>query len=206
MTASAASSSASSSGASSASVLLVAASPSLKSRSGALLAAAAERLHHHGLSTRTLRLRDLPAQPLLHADVEDSALRGAIASVAEARVIVLATPIYKAAYSGLLKVFLDLLPQDGLAGKSVWTLATGGSLAHLLALDYGLLPVLSALGARSHVDGVYATDAQIAKDVAGDYRVNDDIARRLLAGASQVLDRVPAPRAAEPVTRPALVL
>jgi len=187
-------------------VLLIAASPSVKSRSGALLGAAAERLHHHGLATRTLRLRDLPAQPLLHADFDDAEIRAALAAVAEARVVVLATPIYKAAYSGLLKVFLDLLPQDGLAGKSVWTLATGGSMAHLLALDYGLLPVLSALGARSHVDGVYACDAQIAKDAAGDYRINDDIARRLLAGASQVLDRVPTPQAVEPVSRPALVL
>ncbi|WP_431102759.1 NADPH-dependent FMN reductase [Roseateles noduli] len=187
-------------------VLLIAASPSVKSRSGALLGAAAERLHHHGLATRTLRLRDLPAQPLLHADFDDAEIRAALAAVAEARVVVLATPIYKAAYSGLLKVFLDLLPQDGLAGKSVWTLATGGSMAHLLALDYGLLPVLSALGARSHVDGVYACDAQIAKDAVGDYRINDDIARRLLAGASQVLDRVPTPRPVEPVSRPALVL
>lgn len=187
-------------------VLLIAASPSVKSRSSALLGAAAERLHHHGLATRTLRLRDLPAQPLLHADFEDAEIRAALAAVAEARVVVLATPIYKAAYSGLLKVFLDLLPQDGLAGKSVWTLATGGSMAHLLALDYGLLPVLSALGARSHVDGVYACDAQIAKDAAGDYRINDDIARRLLAGASQVLDRVPTPQPVEPVSRPALVL
>ncbi|WP_377155762.1 NADPH-dependent FMN reductase [Roseateles sp. UC29_93] len=187
-------------------VLLIAASPSVKSRSGALLGAAAERLHHHGLATRTLRLRDLPAQPLLHADFDDAEIRAALAAVAEARVVVLATPIYKAAYSGLLKVFLDLLPQDGLAGKSVWTLATGGSMAHLLALDYGLLPVLSALGARSHVDGVYACDAQIAKDAVGDYRINDDIARRLLVGASQVLDRVPTPQAVEPVSRPALVL
>ncbi|WP_431258105.1 NADPH-dependent FMN reductase [Roseateles chitinivorans] len=187
-------------------VLLIAASPSAKSRSSALLGAAAERLQHHGLPTRTLRIRDLPAQPLLHADFEDAEIRAALAAVAEARVVVLATPIYKAAYSGLLKVFLDLLPQDGLAGKSVWTLATGGSMAHLLALDYGLLPVLSALGARSHVDGVYACDAQIAKDAAGEYRINDDIARRLLAGASQVLDSVPAPQPVEPVSRPALVL
>jgi SsuE family FMN reductase len=124
-------------------VLLIAASPSVKSRSGALLGAAAERLQHHGLSTRTLRIRDLPAQALLHADFDDAEIRAALAAVAQARVVVLATPIYKAAYSGLLKVFLDLLPQDGLAGKSVWTLATGGSMAHLLALDYGLLPVLS---------------------------------------------------------------
>ena len=190
-------------------VLLLAASPSLHSRSGALLGAAAEKLHHHGLGTRALRLRELPAASLLHADVDDPAIRGALAAVAEARVVVLATPIYKAAYSGLLKVFLDLLPQDGLAGKTVWTLATGGSLAHLLALDYGLLPVLSALGARSHIDGVYASDAQIVKDAAGEYRVGDDIARRLLAGASQVLDRVPAPERAAPLAplaRPALVL
>ena len=187
-------------------VLLIAASPSLKSRSSALLGAAAERLHHHGLSTRTLRIRDLPAQPLLHADFENDDVRAALAAVAEARVVVLATSFSKSACSGLLKVFLDLLPQDGLAGKSVWTLATGGSMAHLLALDYGLLPVLSALGARSHVDGVYACDAQIAKDAAGEYRINDDIARRLLAGASQVLDRVPAPLPAAPVSRPALVL
>ena len=188
------------------SVLLIAASPSVHSRSGALLSAAAQRLHHHGLPTRTLKLRDLPAQALLHADVGDATLRQALASVAEARTVVIATPIYKAAYSGLLKVFLDLLPQDGLAGKTVWTLATGGSLAHLLALDYGLLPVLSALGARSHIDGVYASDAQIAKDAAGEYRVGDDIARRLLAGASQVIDRVPAPERAAPIARPALVL
>jgi FMN reductase len=216
MTASASALSTDSAAASSGSpVLLIAASPSLKSRSGALLGAAAERLHHHGLPTRTLRLRELPAQPLLHADFDDAEIRAALAAVAEARVVVLATPIYKAAYSGLLKVFLDLLPQDGLAGKSVWTLATGGSLAHLLALDYGLLPVLSALGARSHVDGVYAADAQFAKDAAGEYRVNDDVARRLLAGASQVLERVPtsatlppvAPAApSAPVSRPALVL
>ena len=188
------------------SVLLIAASPSVHSRSGALLSAAAQRLHHHGLPTRTLKLRDLPAQALLHADVGDATLRQALASVAEARTVVIATPIYKAAYSGLLKVFLDLLPQDGLAGKTVWTLATGGSLAHLLALDYGLLPVLSALGARSHIDGVYASDAQIAKDAAGEYRVGDDIARRLLAGASQVIDRVPTPEREAPIARPALVL
>lgn len=185
------------------SVLLIAASPSLHSRSGALLGAAAERLHHHGLPTRTLKLRDLPAQPLLHADFEDATLRDALRTVAEARTVVIATPIYKAAYSGLLKIFLDLLPQDGLAGKSVWPLATGGSLAHLLALDYGLLPVLSALGARAHIDGVYAADAHIVKQPTGEYQVADEIQRRLSVGAAQVLDRTPRPA---PVTPPALVL
>ncbi|UXH76541.1 NADPH-dependent FMN reductase [Roseateles amylovorans] len=175
------------------SVLLIAASPSVRSRSGALLAGAAERLQHLGLAPRTLKLRDLPAQPLLHAEFDHPEILASLEAVAQAKVVVLATPIYKAAYSGLLKVFLDLLPQDGLMGKSVWTLATGGSLAHLLALDYGLLPVLSALGARAHVDGVYATDAHIPREPDGDYRIDDEITRRLAIGASQVFERVPHP-------------
>lgn len=175
------------------SILLIAASPSARSRSGALLGAAAERLQHLGLTPQTLRLRELPAAALLHADFRHAEIQAALQAVAQARVVVLATPIYKAAYSGLLKVFLDLLPQDGLKGKTVWSLATGGSLAHLLALDYGLLPVLSALGARSQLDPVYATDAQIAAGPDGHYRIGDEVARRLSLGAAQLFERLPAP-------------
>jgi FMN reductase len=61
--------------------------------------------------------------------------------------VVVATPVYKAAYSGLLKVFLDVLPQTALKGKLVLPLATGGSPHHMLALDYALRPVLQSLGA-----------------------------------------------------------
>jgi FMN reductase len=177
------------------SVLLIAASPSSRSRSGALLGAAAERLQHLGLPTQTLRLRDLPAQALLHADLRDPQLQQALRAVAQARVVVLATPIYKAAYSGLLKVFLDLLPQDGLTDKTVWSLASGGSLAHLLALDYALLPVLATLGARSQIDPVYATDAQLGTGADGEYRIGDEISRRLSHGAAQVFERLPQPAA-----------
>jgi FMN reductase len=47
-----------------------------------------------------------------------------------------------------LKVFLDLLPQFALAGKAILPIATGGSVAHLPALDYGLGPVLQSMGAQ----------------------------------------------------------
>jgi len=177
------------------SLLLIAASPSSRSRSGALLGAAAERLQHLGQPTQTLRLRELPAEALLHANFGDAALQQALQAVAQARVVVLATPIYKAAYSGLLKVFLDLLPQDGLKDKTVWSLASGGSLAHLLALDYALLPVLSSLGARTQIDSVFAIDAQITVGADGEYRIGDEVARRLSLGAAQVFDRLPQPAA-----------
>lgn len=70
-----------------------------------------------------------------------------------------ATLVYKAAYSGLLNVFLDLLPQTALKHKTVLPLATGGSLHHMLALDYALGPVLQSLSAQHILPGVYATDA-----------------------------------------------
>lgn len=171
------------------SLLLIAASPTAASRSAALLSATGERLVHLGLAPETLRLRELPAQALLLADAQQAQIREALQQVAQARAIVLATPIYKAAYSGLLKVFLDLLPQDGLRGKTILPLATGGSLAHLLALDYALKPVLSALGARDILDPIYATDAHLPR-VDGSYGLDAGIGRRLGEASQELHERL----------------
>ncbi len=92
--------------------------------------------------------------------------------------MIIATPLYKASYSGLLKSFLDLLPQAALARKPVLPFATGGSLAHLLALDYALKPVLASLGARHVLDNVFATERDILV-VDGAYALTDAIAQRL---------------------------
>ncbi|QPF76294.1 NADPH-dependent FMN reductase [Roseateles sp. DAIF2] len=173
------------------SLLLIAASPSASSRSASLLAGAGERLKHLGLATRTLSLRELPAEALLQARADAPGLREALQQVREARVVVLATPIYKAAYSGLLKVFLDLLPQDGFKGKLVWPLATAGSPAHLLAIDYALRPVIAALGAREVVDPVFAADTQLPRSAGGEYLLTDEILRRLSDGAARVFERAP---------------
>ncbi len=85
----------------------------------------------------------------------------ATARVAAADGIVVATPVYKAAYSGLLKTFLDMLPQFALRGKVVLPLATGGSIAHVLAIDYALRPVLSSLDPLHVVNGLFVLDKQI---------------------------------------------
>ena len=92
--------------------LLIAASPSERSRSAALLEAAGLALEAAGVGVRRLTLRELPAEALLSARTGTPELAAAPSQVANASAVVFATPIYKAAYSGLLKVFLDLLPQD----------------------------------------------------------------------------------------------
>lgn len=160
-------------------ILSLSGSPSTPSRSAWMLHFAQQHLDPQAQRSRHVALRDLPPQALVTADTRDPAVSAALSAVAEAEVLIVATPIYKAAYSGLLKVFLDLLPQDGLRGKTVLPLATGGSLAHLLALDYALKPVLSALGARDILDGVFATDAQLVSDGKGNYTADAALATRL---------------------------
>ena len=99
-----------------------------------------------GGGAKHVRLRDLPPAALLAADANDPVVREAVQDVAAADGVVLLTPIYKAGASGLLKVFLDLLPQHAFAGKTVLPMALCRSMAHLLALDYGLHPVLQSMG------------------------------------------------------------
>jgi FMN reductase len=161
------------------SVLLIAGSPSEQSRSSGLLDWVGERLLQQGQAVRRLNVRELPSEALLLADWDHPALVRALAQVAQARVIVVATPIYKAAYSGLLKVFLDLLPQTAFKGKTLLPLATGGSPHHMLALDYALRPVLQSMAASHILPGVYATDGQVPKAINGVYAPGPEISTRL---------------------------
>lgn len=155
------------------------ASPSERSRSAWLTQFALTRLESRGSHHDDILIRELPAVALLAADVQEPAIAAAVRAVEQADLVIVGTPIYKAAYSGLLKVFLDLLPPDALRDKIVLPLATGGSPAHFLALDYALKPVLSALGARHVLDGVFATDAQLRRHEAGGFVPEPDLIARL---------------------------
>jgi FMN reductase len=167
-------------------ILLLAGSPSTPSRSGRLLHYAGQRLALLGHASRRLQVRDLPAEALLKADFKNEGIIAAAAEVAQAQALVIATPVYKAAYSGVLKAFLDLLPQDGLKGKLVLPLATGGSQSHMLALDYALRPVLSSLGARHVLPSIYATDAQVVWSEEQGLNLDADIAARMAEGVERL--------------------
>ncbi|KEI45761.1 NADPH-dependent FMN reductase [Saccharopolyspora rectivirgula] len=155
--------------------LVISGSPSKTSKTERVASHLVGRLAGEGHAAEHLRLRQLPPESLLAADTSDPLLANAVEQVEQADGIVLATPTYKAAYSGLLKLFLDLLPQFGFAGKAVLPLATGGTLAHVLALDYGLRPVVHSLGARHVVQSFFLLDKHIT--VTGeDFAIHEDSA------------------------------
>ncbi|GAA2158384.1 NADPH-dependent FMN reductase [Kitasatospora kazusensis] len=144
-----------------ATVLSVSGSPSPTSRTTRLLRHVDARLAALGHRVVPLEVRTLPAEALLAGDTSHPELARALDLFQQADGVVIGTPVYKAAYSGLLKTLLDVLPQYALAGKAVLPLATGGSTAHVLAVDYALRPVLSSMGARHVTQGWFVLDRHI---------------------------------------------
>ena len=161
------------------SVLIISGSPSATSRTERLARSIATRIEQKDVRASLLDVRDLPAADLLHARFDAPSLVEATARVAEADGIVVATPIYKAAYSGLLKTFLDVLPQFGLRNKVVLPIATGGTTAHVLAIDYALRPVLSSLDPLHVVNGLFLIDKQITVLENGDVQLEPELDQRL---------------------------
>ncbi|MFD7643353.1 NADPH-dependent FMN reductase [Kitasatospora sp. NPDC059795] len=142
-------------------ILSVSGSPSATSRTTRLLRHVDRRLVQQGHRVAALDVRTLPAEALLTADTADPAIARAVELFERADGVVIGTPVYKAAYSGLLKALLDLLPQYALRGKTVLPLATGGSTAHVLAVDYALRPVLNSMGAAHITQGWFVLDRHI---------------------------------------------
>ncbi|MET9809370.1 NADPH-dependent FMN reductase [Streptomyces halstedii] len=165
-----------------AAILSVSGSPSATSRTARLLRHLDDRLRHQGHQVTSLEVRTLPPGPLLGADFRHPAIVEASALFERADGVVIGTPVYKAAYSGLLKSMLDLLPQYALTGKTVLPLATGGSTAHVLAIDYALRPVLSSMGAAHIVPGWFTLDTDLS--------VAPDGALTVAPGAAEALDQV----------------
>ncbi|MEU3415841.1 NADPH-dependent FMN reductase [Streptomyces sp. NPDC006658] len=165
-----------------ATVLSVSGSPSASSRTSRLLRHLDQRLLAHGHHVVPLDVRTIPAEALLGADFGHPAVVEVIGLFARADGVVVGSPVYKAAYSGVLKALLDLLPQYALNGKTVLPLATGGSTAHVLAIDYALRPVLNSTGASHIVQGWFTLEQ--------DLTVGDDGSLTVAPAAGEALTRV----------------
>jgi FMN reductase len=93
-------------------------------------------------------------------DWADPDVTDLVKQVGAADLVVMASPTYKAAYTGLLKLFLDRFAGGtGLSGLAV-PLMLGGSPAHSLAPELALRPVLTEIGGTVPGRGLYVVDSQ----------------------------------------------
>lgn len=145
-------------------VVAISSSISNSSKTAMLLQSVAGQFQEDGFELTVINLRDIPPEAFFTYPVEHPEMTKAFAAIDEADGVILATPIYKSSFSGLLKSFLDLLPQFAFAGKAILPLATGGSVAHVLALDYSLRPVVQSMGARHIVQGYFLPEKDLTLD------------------------------------------
>ncbi|MCR1784938.1 NAD(P)H-dependent oxidoreductase [Nocardioides carbamazepini] len=101
-------------------------------------------------------------------DWSDPGVADLVTQVGAADLVVVASPTYKSAYTGLLKLFLDRFAAGtGLNGLAV-PLMLGGGPAHALAPEYTLRPILAELGATVPGRALYVLDS--AHDADASYR------------------------------------
>jgi FMN reductase len=112
----------------------------------------------HTLTVTVVELREL-ATDISNAVVSQlitPRLRQAIDALGSADGLVVSTPVYKAAASGLFKAFFDLLDNDLLIGKPVVLAATAGTARHALVADDQLRPLFAYLRALPVPTSVFA--------------------------------------------------
>jgi len=83
-------------------------------------------------------------------------LGAAMKKVVEADGLIAVTPIFNASYSGLFKIFFDVLEPDALAGRPVLIAATAGTARHSLAIEHAVRPLFSYLRTIVVPTGVFA--------------------------------------------------
>ncbi|GGO43139.1 hypothetical protein GCM10012287_05570 [Streptomyces daqingensis] len=177
-------------------VLALSGSPSPRSRTASLVRHVGGLVAAEGHTVRHVAARDLPPDALLAGDASHPAVREVIDSITWADALIVGTPVYKAAYSGLLKTLLDLLPQFALAGKTVLPLATGGTPAHVLAIDYALRPVLTSLGTDNVLRGWFVLDRDVTAGADGEGAVAPDSAAGVAEAAGRLITALAAPDSA----------
>ncbi|MGC5615263.1 CE1759 family FMN reductase [Georgenia sp. Z1491] len=118
-----------------------------------------------GLSQRGVRatLMTLDLRTIAHdlldtmlTGVRSTAVEEAMDAVRGADGLVVTTPVYSGSYSGLLKMFLDVLDRGSIDGTPVLLSATGGTPRHSLAIDYALRPLVAYLRGSAMPTAVYA--------------------------------------------------
>lgn len=101
-------------------------------------------------------------------DWSDADVIRVVEQVSSADLVIVASPTYKATYTGLLKLFLDRFASDALRGTIAVPLMLGAGPGHALAPELSLRPVLVELGASVPTPALYVLDGAYAEPAAYD--------------------------------------
>jgi FMN reductase len=168
-------------------VSLVAVSGSLHSPSKTtvliteILNSFAEALREHvDVETRLIELSEVGREfsGALRRDELGPRAEEAVRQIESATLLIIASPVYRASFTGLFKHVFDFVGQYSLIDKPVLLAATGGSDRHALIIEHQFRPLFSFFQALTLPIGVYASDADFV-----DYRIESTALRERIAQA-----------------------
>jgi len=125
------------------------------------------------------------AGALTRAGLPDAA-EAELQRIEGADLLIVATPVYRASFTGLFKHLFDFVDQYALVDTPVLLAATGGSERHALIIEHQLRPLFSFFQSLALPVGVYAHDSDFT-----DYRVsNEQLTERISKAVSRALPLV----------------
>jgi FMN reductase len=92
---------------------------------------------------------------------ENKAVNDVLQRISECDLLIVASPVYKAAYTGVLKMLLDRIPMEGLAGRVAIPVMVAAAPIHVLAVEIHLRPVLIELGACCPTRGLVVLESKL---------------------------------------------
>jgi FMN reductase len=113
------------------------------------------------------------------------ALGDAVRRVVEADAIIAVSPVYTGSYSGLFKMFFDVLEDGTLEGKPVLIAATAGTKRHSLVLEFAMRPLFGYMGADVAPTAVFAASSDF-----GSSGTAGPLSRRIDRAAGELADKV----------------
>jgi FMN reductase len=153
-------------------------------------ASAASGVEIQGPDVHVIELRDLA-----HL-ITDNTLTGfptgpladAVRRVAEADAIIAVSPVYTGSYSGLFKMFFDVLEDGTLESKPVLIAATAGTARHSLVLEFAMRPLFAYLRADVVPTAVFAASSDFG--ATGNEGVDGSLSRRIDRAARELADKI----------------
>lgn len=145
----------------------------------AIVAAMAE---HLPLDVHLVELGEIAVQvgATLDRRRASAAVESHLRAIENADALVVASPVFRASFTGLFKHLFDLVEQDALVDVPVILAATGGSERHALVLEHQLRPLFSFFQARTLPIGVYASPRDFT-----DYEISSAALRERVALAAE---------------------
>lgn len=147
-------------------VVAVSGSVQHPSRTLTLLQALVERLGQQlPIEVRLIELAKVGPQfaGVLRREALPAAVQEDLHAIESADLLIAASPVYRASYTGLFKHLFDFVHHEALKNVPVLLAATGGSDRHALMIDHQLRPLFGFFQALSLPVGVYASEADFSQ-------------------------------------------